>query len=109
MSFRKLGLILLAASLGSQAGSRYQPAWESLQTHPDPAWFDDAKFGIYFHWGPYSVPASDTEWYSRNMYRPDHRDRQHHLATFGALDKFGYKDFIPLFKAEHFNPDEWVD
>src|ERR1043166_79346 len=77
---RKLGLILLAASLGN----RYQRAWEFLQTHPNPTRFDDAKFGIYFHWGPYSVPAFDTEGYSRNMYRPEHRDRQHHLPTFGA-------------------------
>ena len=88
---------------------RYQPTWESLKTHPNPQWFDDAKFGIYFHWGPYSVPAFGTEWYSRNMYRPAGREHEHHLATFGTLDKFGYKDFIPMFKAEHFDADEWVD
>ncbi len=87
----------------------YSPTWESLQAHPNPPWFDDAKFGIYFHWGPYSVPAFDNEWYSRDMYRPGHKDQQHHLETWGPLDQFGYKDFIPLFRAEHFDPDEWVD
>ncbi len=46
----------------------YQASWDSLAQHPDAAWFQDAKFGIYFHWGIYSVPAFDNEWYSRNMY-----------------------------------------
>jgi alpha-L-fucosidase len=108
---RNLCCILIAAFACRPlpAADAYQPTWESLQSHPNPQWFDDAKFGIYFHWGPYSVPAFDTEWYSRNMYRPGRKDHEHHLATFGPLDKFGYKDFIPLFGAGHFNPDEWVD
>ena len=102
---------MLAAVLAglAAAADRYQPSWESLVSHPNPQWFDDAKFGIYFHWGPYSVAAFDNEWYSRNMYRPEQRAYRHHMATFGALDHFGYKDFIPMFKAEHFNPDEWAD
>ena len=86
----------------------YQPSWSSLQAHPNPAWFDDAKFGIYFHWGPYSVPAFDNEWYSRNMYIPGHVAHAHHVATYGPVDQFGYKDFIPLFTGEHFNAEEWT-
>ena len=78
----------------------YQNTWESLQQHPGPQWFDEAKFGIYFHWGPYSVPAFDNEWYSRNMYIPGHKANKHHLVTYGSLDKFGYKDFIPMFTAK---------
>jgi alpha-L-fucosidase len=74
-----------------------------------PQWFEDAKFGIYFHLGPYSVPAFGTEWYSRNMYIPGTPEYKHHFATYGTLDKFGYKDFIPMFKAQYFDPDDWVD
>jgi alpha-L-fucosidase len=74
-----------------------------------PRWFEDAKFGIYFHFGPYSVPAYGTEWYSRNMYITGDSEYVHHIATYGLLNKFGYKDFIPMFKAPHFDADEWVD
>ena len=91
------------------AADRYQPGWEPLKSHPNPEWFADAKFGIYFHWGPYSVPAFGTEWYARDMYRPGSPENKHHLAVWGPLDRFGYKDFIPMFRAEHFDPDEWVD
>jgi alpha-L-fucosidase len=85
------------------------PTWDSLAKHPTPAWYDDAKFGIYFHWGPYSVPAFDNEWYSRNMYQAGSRAHQHHLATYGHPSTFGYKDFVPLFRAERFDPEAWVD
>lgn len=98
---------LLKGSVFS-AADKYQPTWESLKTHQDPKWFDDAKFGIYFHWGVYSVPAFRNEWYSRNMYRPGSRENKHHLEKWGTLDKFGYKDFIPMFKAEKFDPDDWA-
>ena len=87
---------------------RYKPEWASLVQHPDPQWFADAKFGIYFHWGPYSVPAYKTEWYSHYMYVPGHACNKYHIETYGPLDKFGYKDFIPIFKAEKFDPDAWA-
>jgi alpha-L-fucosidase len=74
-----------------------------------PQWYEDAKFGIYFHWGIYSVPAFGSEWYSRNMYQTNQAAYRHHLEAFGSLDKFGYKDFIPKFTAEKFNAEEWVD
>jgi len=82
--------------------------WESMKQVETPDWFRDAKFGIYFHWGPYSVPAYDSEWYSRNMYEEGHRARKYHEETYGPLDEFGYKDFIPMFTAEHFDADEWA-
>jgi len=102
-----------AAALGTSRFLGAQPAyaasWDWLTTHPAPAWFDDAKFGIYFHWGPYSVPAFDSEWYSRNMYIEGQRANQYHKLVYGPPSKFGYKDFIPMFRAEKFNPEEWAD
>ena len=86
----------------------YQPQWDSLQQHRCPDWFRDAKFGIYFHWGLYSVPAFGSEWYSHRMYLPSRPEYEHQLATYGPLDRFGYKDFAAAFTAEHFNPDAWV-
>ena len=105
------GFFILFASndLFSQYKTKaYQPRWESLIQHPTPDWFRDAKFGIYFHWGVYSVPAYGNEWYPRNMYREETDIYKHHRETYGPQDKFGYKDFIPMFTAEHFNAEEWV-
>jgi len=96
----------------------YTADWESLkQRNPAPDWFRDAKFGIYFHWGVYSVPAFGNEWYPRNMYnksgdnrRPGpSREYTHHVETYGDPNKFGYPDFVPMFKAEKFNADEWAE
>ena len=72
-------------------------------------WFRDAKFGIYFHWGVYSVPSFGSEWYPRHMHLKDHAVYKHHLATYGSPDKFGYHDMVPLFKAENFDADEWAE
>ncbi|WP_440876013.1 alpha-L-fucosidase [Thalassotalea sp. PLHSN55] len=83
--------------------------WTEEKTHQTPDWFLDAKFGIYFHWGPYSVPAHKTEWYSMWMYKEGHPIRKYHEQTYGSLDKFGYKDFIPHFTGEHFNAKEWAE
>jgi alpha-L-fucosidase len=87
----------------------YKPTWESIISHPTPDWFRDAKFGIYFHWGVYSVPAFGNEWYPRNMYMEGSREFEHHRQDWGPQEQFGYKDFIPLFRAEKFNAEEWVD
>jgi alpha-L-fucosidase len=86
----------------------FSPTWESLRNYQEPAWYQDAKFGIFIHWGLYSVPAFANEWYSRNMYQPDSPEYKHHVATFGPQNKFGYKDFIPMFKAEHFDAKAWA-
>lgn len=86
----------------------YTDTWESLCEHPVPKWYQKGKFGIFIHWGVYSVPAFGNEWYPRNMYKKGSRENLHHVETYGSLDKFGYKDFIPMFKAEKFDPREWV-
>ena len=72
-------------------------------------WWLNTKFGIYFHWGPYSVPAHKTEWYSIWMYAQGNPIRKYHEETYGDLKIFGYKDFIPMFTAEKFNADEWAE
>lgn len=87
----------------------YRATWDSLATYRAPDWFGDAKFGIFLHWGVYSVPAFANEWYSRNMYVPGNAAFKHHVETYGPQDKFGYKDFIPLFRAERFDPNAWLD
>lgn len=93
--------------------SSYDTTWTSLTKHPYPKWFQDAKFGIYFHWGVYSVPAYGSEWYPRWMYIDTlvwgTQFYDHHVKTYGKPNKFGYKDFIPMFQAEKFNADEWAD
>jgi alpha-L-fucosidase len=98
---------------GLSAPGSYEATWSSLTKHPYPEWFQDAKFGIYFHWGVYSVPAFGSEWYPRWMYIDTlvwgAQYHKHHLETYGTTDKFGYKDFIPMFKAEKFNADEWAE
>jgi len=86
----------------------FRPDWESLQKYEVPEWYKDAKFGIFIHWGVYSVPAFGNEWYPRNMYRPESDEYKHHVATYGPVEKFGYKDFVPMFKAEHFDPAAWA-
>ena len=87
----------------------FRPDWESLQKYEAPEWYQDAKFGVFIHWGAYSVPAFGNEWYPRNMYEPGFDAYKHHIATYGTQDKFGYKDFIPMFKAERFDPSAWAD
>jgi alpha-L-fucosidase len=88
---------------------RYEPTWESLKRYTVPEWYMDAKLGIFIHWGVYSVPAFDNEWYPRNMYLRDQAAFSHHREKWGSQSEFGYKDFIPMFKAERWNPEAWVD
>ncbi|MGN0747975.1 MAG: alpha-L-fucosidase [Aristaeellaceae bacterium] len=87
----------------------YDATWESLSAWRAPAWYQQAKFGIFIHWGVYSVPAFGSEWYSRNMYIQGSKEFEHHVKTYGPHKDFGYKDFIPLFKAEKFDPDAWAE
>lgn len=90
----------------------YLPSWNSLKYKMTPQWLRDAKFGIYTHWGIYAVPAQGPNgtWYANNLYnKPEGKERKYHEATYGPLVKFGYKDFIPMFKGEKFNADEWAD
>jgi alpha-L-fucosidase len=92
----------------SKAQDRYQANWESLKNYSVPDWFRDAKFGIFIHWGVYSVPAFGSEWYPRQMYLQGSKEFKHHVETYGSQNTFGYKDFVPMFKAEHFDPVQWV-
>jgi len=102
------------------AQEKYQPTWESLDSRPIPEWFQDAKFGIFIHWGPYSVPAwspkeTYTEWYQywlqgRSLFGNGNFKGDevavHHEKTYGK--DFTYYDFGEEFKADLFNPDEWA-
>ncbi|MGG4142587.1 alpha-L-fucosidase [Paenibacillus algorifonticola] len=87
----------------------YRDDWESLGDFEIPAWYKQAKFGIFIHWGVYTVPAFGNEWYPRNMYIQGSKEYEHHIATYGEHKNFGYKDFIPMFQAEKFNAEEWAD
>lgn len=102
---------------------KYEPNWESInKNYKDPEWFNDQKFGIFIHWGAYSVPAHGSEWYPRRMYMDTatftaQLKHQHdgpnetflyHKKKYGDQKEFGYKDFIPMFKAEKFDPVEWI-
>lgn len=86
----------------------YEPNWDSLMQAKVPSWFEQEKLGIFIHWGLYSVPAFSNEWYSRNMYKQGMPAYEHHRKTYGEQSKFGYKDFIPLFRAEQFSPETWI-
>jgi alpha-L-fucosidase len=97
------------AATATTAKGPFHANWDSLAQYRTPDWFRDAKFGIFLHWGVYSVPAFANEWYSRNMYVPGNKAYDHHIATYGPQATFGYKDFIPMFRAEHFDPNAWVD
>ena len=87
---------------------RYKADWQSLSGHKTPSWYYEAKLGIFIHWGIYSVPAYACEWYPRWMYNPGSREYEFHKKNFGDPKDFGYKDFIPMFKGEKFDADEWV-
>jgi alpha-L-fucosidase len=115
-------IILLFLALNLK-GQTWQPNWESLDKRPVPQWFEDSKFGIFIHWGVYSVPAwgptgdsigvydKYAEWYWNKLLNTDSKVnkyfRQFHLKTYGP--NFKYQDFAPMFKAELFNPDQWAE
>jgi len=106
-------LALLCGTAGpapAQGGTmnQYTSDWESLKQYKVPEWYLDAKFGIFIHWGVYSVPAFKNEWYPRGMYIEKSPEFRHHEKTYGNHAQFGYKDFIPLFKAERFDAREWA-
>jgi alpha-L-fucosidase len=92
----------------ANASGTYRADWDSLDKYEAPKWYRDAKFGIFIHWGVYSVPAFGNEWYPRNMYSQGSPEYAHHIATYGSQDKFGYKDFIPMFKAQSYDPAAWA-
>ena len=107
-------LLFLAFTLSLQAQEvkkvKFEPTDKSLQQYTYPEWFRDAKFGIWAHWGPQAVPRQG-DWYARNMYIQTGRDWEtpqykDHLKRYGHPSVAGYKDIIPLWKAEKWNPEE---
>lgn len=114
-----LFVVLISGNLLAQ---KFQPTWESIDSRPVPAWFEDVKFGIFIHWGVYSVPAwapanadigiyaKYAEWYWRRINGTEAADklfRAYHNKMYG--EDFLYQDFAPQFKAEHFDPEKWAD
>jgi alpha-L-fucosidase len=104
---------LLAIEEKQENDGPYRADWATLMKYQQPQWYKDAKFGIFIHWGVYSVPAAENEWYPRNMYRPGegaYKNFQEHFASKDPAEKDakGYKDLIPLFRAEHFDANEWA-
>ncbi|NQU54319.1 MAG: alpha-L-fucosidase [Bacteroidetes bacterium] len=99
------------------AQKKYQPTWESIDSRPMPTWYNDAKFGIFIHWGPYSVPAfskvgSYSEWYWNQLAKRDkegdkNETKEFHQRVYG--EDFAYPDFIPMFKCELFDPNQWAN
>ena len=116
--FSSLSFAILATSgftseSAAKSGDRFKPTWESLAKHETPEWFRDAKFGIYTHWGPVTVGAEDgpggVQWYGCNMYKPNSPTFEYHRKRFGDQNKVGYKDIVPLFKAEKFDAEDWAE
>lgn len=87
----------------------YRDDWGSLARYEVPRWYREAKFGIFVHWGIFSVPAFANEWYGRNMYLQGSEEYKHHIEVYGPHKEFGYKDFIPMFRAERFDADKWAE
>ena len=99
----------------------YSASWPSLLEYETPEWYRDAKFGIFIHWGPTTVPAFESEWYGYHMYKNTSKDAagnpspepsrayKYHVEHFGKPEKYGYTKFIPQFKAKKFDPKAWVD
>src|SRR5262249_51445360 len=91
------------------AAGPFQPSWDSLEKYKVPEWYLDGKFGIFIHWGVYSVPAFKDEWYPRLMYLQGSDVYKHQVETHGPEARFGYKDFIPQFTASKFNANDWAE
>ncbi len=110
--------LVLITSVQAFSQNKYQATWESIDSRPIPSWYTDAKFGIFIHWGPYSVPAFSkvgqySEWYWMNLVNPNRAKNGHletnefHKAMYG--EKFSYPDFVPMFNCKMFDPNQWAD
>lgn len=101
-----LGLILCFVSV--VFAKRYEPNWDSLDTRPLPTWYDDAKFGIFIHWGVFSVPGFMSEWFWW-YWKGIHYKSIVEFMENNYPPHFTYADFAHMFRAEFYNPDQWVD
>lgn len=119
------GLLGIRAAWATEGPQSYSPSWSSVDQHPPAAeWFQDAKFGIYFHWGVFSVPAFANEWYPRNMYNNGSSENNHHRSVYGEPSAWPYHNFIngannragqwvqfaPKLRSAggNFDPNEWA-
>ncbi len=106
-----ISLLWMCAWVGAEdkvncpiAEGPFKPDMESLKQYQYPDWFRDAKFGIWAHWGPQAVPM-DGDWYARGMYEEGNKHYKYHTQNYGHPSEFGYKDIIPLWKAEKWDPE----
>ncbi|MHC4540790.1 MAG: alpha-L-fucosidase [Planctomycetota bacterium] len=113
LAFAILAAIGCTPEVAVKSDGTYKPTWESLSKHKVPGWFRDAKFGIYTHWGPVTVGAEDgpagVQWYGRNMYMESSPTFEYHQKKYGDQNRVGYKDIVPLFKAEQFDAEAWAE
>ena len=119
MKLKNILLVALAGVSQLVAMPAYFTATEhSLKQYQVPEWYQDAKLGYWVHWGIFSVPAHAegraASWYGRNMYDSRGVNREskiaaYHRAHYGDPKEFGYKDFVPMWKAEKFDPEAWAD
>lgn len=100
-------IIRVSEEQEKMATGKFEPTWESLAQYEVPEWFKNAKFGIWAHWGPQCVEGSG-DWMARSMYIEDSPQYRHHVDNYGHPSEFGFKDILPLFKAERWNPDSLV-
>jgi len=108
MTFPDLVITLSFWTILYTVSAQYQPNWDSIDSRPLPQWFDEAKVGIFLHWGVFSVPSFKSAWFWWSW------KGVHDHETVEFMEKnyppdFTYADFAPHFKAEFFNPDQWVD
>jgi alpha-L-fucosidase len=111
LSLRRTPATLQEIQRVAQQGP-WQPTDASLAEHEtvaSPKWFAQAKFGIFTHWGLYTVPEWGNEWYSRNMYIQGYPEHEHQRDVMGGFTDHGYKSFITRFTAPRFDPDAWLD
>ena len=109
---RTILLFTVLLSFQSFAQSQFSPDWNSLDSRPLPGWYQEAKFGIFIHWGIYSVPAFSkvgkySEWYWHDLMKPNSPTRKFHESTYPV--GFTYPDFVPFFDAIMFDPQQWAD
>jgi hypothetical protein len=114
LTLSALPIVVVGSFRLTAAETKYQPTWESLDKRPAPEWFLDAKFGIFIHWGVYSVPSwgvrgDYAEWYWNHIRdkKADDPWWRFHKANYG--ENFDYMDFAPMFRAELFDPEQWAE
>ena len=101
LTFCEVGIA--ASPTAEPARLHFEPTMESMKQYETPEWYADAKFGIYMHWGPMSIPGVATTWYARWIYEQGCEGNKYHVATYGHPSKFGYKDICKLFTAPKFD------